>query len=139
MSISDPIADFITVIRNGVRAHKPTVEAPYSKMKADISRILSEEGFIEGWETFMVTNSKGNKFKQLKLSLRYADDLNRLSPLNHVSRISKPGRRVYVSRRELPRVRGGYGISILSTSQGVVSDKEARRLNVGGELLVKVW
>lgn len=139
MSISDPIADFITIIRNGVRSHKRVVETPYSKMKAEISRILAEEGFIDGWEIYVVTNHKGTKFKRLKVTLRYADDLNRLSPLNQVTRISKPGRRVYVSRRELPRVRGGFGVSILSTSHGVVSDKEARRLNVGGELLVRVW
>ena len=139
MSLSDPIADFITIIRNGVRARQPAVEAPYSRLKAEIARILAEEGFIEGWEQFEVTNHKGTKQKRLRISLRYADDLMRISPLNQVERISKPGRRVYVSRREIPKVRGGFGVNILSTSRGVVSDKDARRLNVGGELLVKVW
>lgn len=139
MSVSDPIADFITIIRNGVRSQKVAVESSFSNMKADICRILAEEGFIEGWEVFEVTNHKGNKFKRLRLALRYADDLNRLSPLNQLQRISTPGRRVYVGRRQLPRVRGGFGISILSTSRGVLSDKEARKHQVGGELLVKVW
>lgn len=139
MSISDPIADFITIVRNGVRSQKAHVESDYSKLKADICRVLAEEGFIDGWEVVEVTNQKGNKFKRLKLTLRYADDLNRISPLNQLERISKPGRRVYIGRRELPRVRGGFGISILSTSRGVLSDREARKRNVGGELLVKVW
>jgi small subunit ribosomal protein S8 len=139
MSVSDPIANFITVIRNGVRSQKTTVEVPYSKMNAAICRILAEEGFIEGWEMFEVTNQRGNKFKRLKLTLRYADDLNRISPINQLERVSKPGRRVYVSRREIPRVRGGYGLSILTTSKGVVSDKEARQQKVGGEVLVRVW
>jgi len=139
MSISDPIADFITIVRNGVRSQKTQVEAGFSKLKAEICRILAEEGFIEGWEVIEYTNEKGSRFKHLKLTLRYADDLNRISPLNQLERISKPGRRVYIGRRELPRVRGGYGISILSTSRGVLSDKEARQKNVGGELLVKVW
>jgi small subunit ribosomal protein S8 len=139
MSISDPIADFITIVRNGVRSQKTHVESGFSKLKADICRVLAEEGFIEGWEVIEVTNQKGTKFKRLKLTLRYADDLNRISPLNQLERISKPGRRVYIGRRELPKVRGGFGISILSTSRGVLSDREARKRNVGGELLVKVW
>ena len=139
MSVSDPIADFITIIRNGVRSQKVAVDCSFSNMKAEICRILAEEGFIEGWEVFEVTNHKGNKFKRLRVTLRYADDLNRLSPLNQLQRVSTPGRRVYVGRRQLPRVRGGFGISILSTSRGVLSDKEARKHQVGGELLVKVW
>lgn len=139
MSVSDPIADFLTIVRNGVRSQKSQVEVGYSKMKAEMCRILSEEGYIEGWEVTESVNHKGNRFKHLKLTLRYADDLNRISPLNQLERISKPGRRVYIGRRELPRVRGGYGISILSTSEGVLSDREARKRNVGGELLVKVW
>ena len=139
MSVSDPIADFITIIRNGVRSQKVAVDCSFSNMKAEICRILAEEGFIEGWEVFEVTNHKGNKFKRLRVTLRYADDLNRLSPLNQLQRVSTPGRRVYVGRRQLPRVRGCFGISILSTSRGVLSDKEARKHQVGGELLVKVW
>jgi small subunit ribosomal protein S8 len=138
MSVTDPIADFITVVRNGVRARKSTIEAPFSKIKAEICRILAEEGFIEGWEVFEATNPKGTMHKRLEVTLRYADELNRISPLGVLERISTPGCRVYVRRKELPKVRGGYGISILSTSHGVISDKEARRLNVGGELLVKV-
>lgn len=139
MSLSDPIADFITVIRNGVRNRKTDVESDYSKMKAAICRILAEEGFIEGWEEFEVTNHKGNKFKRLKVTLRYADELKTISPINQLERVSTPGRRVYVARKEMPRVRGGFGLSIVSTSRGVISDKEARRQNLGGELLVKVW
>jgi small subunit ribosomal protein S8 len=139
MSVSDPIADFLTIVRNGVRSQKSHVEVGFSRMKAELCRILAEEGFIEGWEVSESANHKGNKFQSIKVTLRYADDLNRISPLNQLERISKPGRRVYIGRRELPRVRGGYGISILSTSEGVLSDREARQKNVGGELLVKVW
>jgi len=139
MTLSDPIADLITVIRNGVAARKPVVDVPFSRLKTAIAKILAEEGFVEGWELFEVTNQKGTKLRRLRITLRYADDLRRISPLNRLERISKPGRRVYVGRRELPKVRGGYGLSILSTSRGVISDKDARKLNVGGELLVKVW
>ncbi len=139
MSQSDPIADFITIIRNGVRNRKATVTAPFSKMKASICKILSKEGFIEGWETLEFKNQKGSKFKQLKVTLRYADALKTISPLNQLVRVSKPGRRVYVRRKEIPRIRGGYGISIVSTSQGVISDSEARRRKLGGELMVSVW
>ena len=139
MSQSDPIADFITVIRNGVRNRKVTVDSAYSRMKASICQILAEEGFIEGWEQYEATNQKGNKFKMLKVTLRYADALKTISPINQLERISKPGRRVYVGRRQLPKVRGGFGVSIVSTSHGVVSDREARKRNLGGELLVKVW
>jgi small subunit ribosomal protein S8 len=139
MSVSDPVADFITVIRNGVRSRKPSVESPFSNMKASICKILSDEGFIDGWEVLEVTNHKGTKFKLLRVNLRYADELMRISPLNQLERVSKPGRRVYVSRRELPRVRGGFGLSILSTSHGVMSDKQARKQNLGGELLLQVW
>lgn len=139
MSQSDPVADFITVIRNGVRARKAFVESAHSNMKEAIAKILTDEGFIDGFEVLEVTNAKGSKFKRLRLHLRYADDLKRIGPLNQLERISSPGRRVYVGRREMPKVRGGYGLSILSTSRGVISDKQARKLNVGGELLVQVW
>ena len=139
MSQSDPIADFITIIRNGVRNRKATVEAPFSKMKASICKILAKEGFIEGWELLEIRNQKGSKFKRLKLTLRYADELMTVSPLNQLVRVSKPGRRVYVGRREIPRIRGGFGISIVSTSRGVISDSEARRRKLGGELMVSVW
>ncbi|MCB1186756.1 30S ribosomal protein S8 [bacterium] len=139
MSQSDPVADFITTIRNGVRTRKESVSAPFSGLKASISKILVDEGFVESWDVVETKNNKGNSFKQIKIVLRYADELRRVSPITQLERISRPGRRVYVRRMELPRVRGGYGISILSTSRGVISDKEARRNNVGGELLVKVW
>lgn len=139
MCQTDPIADFITVIRNGVSSRKASIEVEYSKMKASIADILASEGFIDGWEEVAFTSSKGNAFKRLKVNLRYADDLKRVSPLNALERVSKPGRRVYVNRQEIPRVRGGFGLSILSTSHGVLSDKDARKHNVGGELLVKVY
>jgi small subunit ribosomal protein S8 len=139
MSQSDPIADFITVIRNGVRSRKTAIEVPYSKMKEDISRILADEGFIDAWERTENVNHKGTRIPRLKLTLRYADDLRTISPINQVERISKPGRRIYVGKRELPRVRAGLGVSIVSTSQGVITDKEARSRNIGGEVLVKVW
>jgi small subunit ribosomal protein S8 len=139
MCQTDPIADFITVIRNGVSSRKASVEVEYSKIKASITEILEREGFIDSWEILDHTTAKGSVFKRLKLNLRYADDLKRVSPLNALERISKPGRRVYVNRQEIPRVRGGFGLSILSTSRGVLSDKDARKHNVGGELLVRVY
>jgi small subunit ribosomal protein S8 len=88
MSQSDPIADFITVIRNGVRSRKVNVEVPYSRIKADIAKILVSEGFIDGYEVFEVTNQKGTKFKQLRVSLRYADDLRTTGPINQLERVS---------------------------------------------------
>jgi small subunit ribosomal protein S8 len=139
MCQTDPIADFLTVIRNGVSSRKASIEVPYSKMKANIAKILADEGFIDGWEEVGHTTPQGSQFKKLKVSLRYADDLRRVSPLNELERISKPGRRVYVGRQELPKVRGGFGINILSTSRGVLSDKDARKFQVGGELLVRVY
>ena len=139
MCQTDPIADFITVIRNGVSSRKAAIEVPYSKIKANIAKILADEGFIDGWEEVAHATQQGSQLKRLKVNLRYADDLRRISPLSELERVSKPGRRVYVGRQELPRVRGGFGISILSTSRGVLSDKDARKFNVGGELLVKVY
>jgi len=139
MSQSDPIADFLTVIRNGVHSRKAAVEVPYSKMKSEIARILADEGFIDNFEVLHVQNQKGNKLPRLRLNLRYADSLRTVSPISTIERISSPGRRIYVGRRELPRVRGGLGLSILSTSKGVVSDKQARQNNLGGELLCKIW
>ena len=139
MSQSDPIADFITVIRNGVRSRKTQVEVPFSKIKAEIARILADEGFIDGWETFEVTNHKGNKFKYLRVALRYADELKTVSPISQLERISKPGRRVYTGHAELPKVQGGLGVAVVSTSQGVVTDRQARKLQVGGEVLCEIW
>lgn len=139
MCQTDPIADFITVIRNGVSSRKAAIEVPFSKIKANIAQILADEGFIDSWEEVAHTSQQGSAFKRLKVNLRYADDLRRVSPINELERVSKPGRRVYVGRQELPKVRGGFGISILSTSRGVLSDKDARKLQVGGELLVKVY
>lgn len=139
MSVSDPIADFITVIRNGVHSRKASVEAPYSRLKAEICKILAAEGFIDSFEQVETANPKGTKIRNIKVALRYADSLRTVSPITQLQRISSPGRRVYVGRGELPRVRGGLGISILSTSRGVISDRQARHENVGGELLVKVW
>src|SRR5438874_9996279 len=127
MSQSDPIADFITVIRNGVHSRKGFVETPYSRLKEQISRILAEEGFIDGYEKTEVVNHKGTRLPRLRIALRYADDLRTVCPINQLERISSPGRRIYVSRRALPRVRGGLGVSILSTSAGVLSDKAARQ------------
>jgi small subunit ribosomal protein S8 len=139
MSQSDPISDFLTVIRNGVHSRKAAVEVPYSRIKAEISRILADEGFIESFEVVDTTSDKGSRQQRLRIALRYADSLRTVSPINAIERISKPGRRVYVGRQELPRVRGGLGLSIISTSRGIVSDRQARQNNVGGELLCRVW
>jgi len=132
MSMSDPIADLLTRIRNAQRAGKRWVEVPSSNLKKRICLILKEEHFIRDF--ILVTD---NKQGMLRIFLSY--DQNSDSVIEGITRISRPGRRVYVAANNLPRVRGGLGIAILTTSKGVVSNKIARRLKVGGEILCHVW
>ena len=133
MSMSDPIADMLTRIRNANTAKHDTVDVPASKMKVAIADILVDEGFITKYD--IVDN--GN-FKDIRVTLKYGANKNE-KIISGIKRISKPGLRVYAGKDELPRVLGGLGIAIISTNQGIVTDKEARKLNVGGEVLAFVW
>jgi small subunit ribosomal protein S8 len=129
--ITDPIADFLTRLRNGNSARKPEILVPYSKMKAEIARILKQEGYISNYEV-----DTTGRFPQIKVIAKFA---NRISAITGLRRISKPGLRKYVGAGEIPRVLGGMGISILSTPRGIVTGREAKAQNVGGELLAYVW
>ena len=133
MSISDPIADMLTRIRNANTAKHDTVDVPSSKMKLAIADILLNEGYIKKLD---VVEDKG--FKNLHITLKYGADRND-KVITGLKRISKPGLRVYAGRDELPKVLGGLGIAIISTNQGVVTDKKARELQVGGEVLAFIW
>ena len=133
MTMSDPIADMLTRIRNANTAKHDTVDVPSSKMKLAIAQILLEEGYIKKYDIV----EEGN-FKIIRITLKYnADKTERI--ISGIKRISKPGLRVYAGKEDLPKVLGGLGIAIISTNQGVVTDKKARELQVGGEVLAFVW
>ena len=131
--MTDPIADMLTRIRNANTAKHDTVDVPSSKMKLAIAKILLDEGYIKSYD--LVDN--GN-FKDIHITVKYGKDKNE-KIISGLQRISKPGLRVYASKEELPKVLGGLGVAIISTNQGVVTDKEARKLGVGGEVLAFVW
>ena len=133
MTMSDPIADMLTRIRNANTAKHDTVDVPASKMKLAIAQILLDEGYIKNFEVI----ENGN-FKTIHITLKYGVDKND-KIITGIKRISKPGLRVYANKEELPQVLGGLGVAIISTNQGVITDKEARKLNVGGEVLAFVW
>ena len=133
MAMSDPIADMLTRIRNANTAKHDTVDVPASKMKIAIANILVDEGYIQKYDLV----EDGN-FKTLHITLKYGEDKND-KIISGIKRISKPGLRVYAGKEDLPRVLGGLGIAILSTNQGVITDKKARELGVGGEVLAFVW
>ena len=133
MTMSDPIADMLTRIRNANTAKHDTVDVPSSKMKLAIAQILLDEGYIKNFEVI----ENGN-FKTIHITLKYGADKND-KIITGIKRISKPGLRVYANKEELPRVLGGLGIAIISTNQGIVTDKKARELQVGGEVLAYVW
>ena len=133
MTMSDPIADMLTRIRNANTAKHDTVDVPSSKIKLAIAQILLDEGYIKSYD--LVDN--GN-FKDIHITLKYGKDKNE-KIISGLQRISKPGLRVYASKEELPKVLGGLGVAIISTNLGVVTDKEARKLGVGGEVLAFVW
>ena len=132
MTHSDPIADMLTRIRNALMVGRESVSVPSSKMKVAIAKILKEEGFISDYE--LVQNSPQD---QLRVQLRYHDKNEPV--INGLKRISKPGLRIYVEKREIPRFYGGRGLSIISTSQGLMTGQEAWRRGIGGELLCYVW
>jgi small subunit ribosomal protein S8 len=129
---SDPIADMLTRIRNAQTALHPETTMPSSKLKEEVARILSEEGFID---SYRVEDARVGR--ELTIRLRYDDE--RVPALTGLARVSKPGHRVYKGAEDVPRVRGGIGVAIVSTSDGVMTDREARLRNVGGEILCEVW
>ena len=134
MSMTDPIADMLTRIRNGIQSRHDRVELPASKLKVEIARILKTEGFISN---FKVVEEEGKPQASLRVYLKYSDDGE---PVIHgIERVSRPGRRVYRGKEEIPQVLGGLGLAIVSTSKGVLSGAEAVRTGVGGEVLCQVW
>ena len=133
MTMSDPIADMLTRIRNANTAKHDTVDVPSSKMKLAIADILLKEGYIAKYDVL-----DEGAFKTIRITLKYGADKNE-KIITGLKRISKPGLRIYAGSQEIPRVLGGLGIAILSTNQGVITDKEARKLHVGGEVLAFVW
>lgn len=130
-NLTDPIADFLTRLRNASRAGLSEVKAPYSKIKTEIARILKQEGYITDYEV-----DTTGKFPQLRVTSKI---VNRSPAITGLKRVSRPGLRKYVGATEVPRVLGGMGIAILSTPQGIVTGREAKKQNVGGELLAYVW
>ena len=131
MIMTDPIADMLTRVRNALQARHETVEIPANKEKVEIAKILKNEGFITDYTV------DGYVKNTITVTLKYGPNNEKV--FNGLKRISKPGLRVYAGKDELPRVLGGLGIAIISTNQGVVTDKEARKLNVGGEVLAYIW
>jgi small subunit ribosomal protein S8 len=137
MSVNDPIADMLTRIRNGVMASQSVVAMPHSNIKAEIARILKEEGFVEGYE---VVDGEKAFMKTLRVKLKYVGERRqKASVITGLERISRPGRRVYTHKTDIPWVLAGMGIAILSTPKGVMTGQRARQLGIGGELLCKVW
>lgn len=128
---TDPIADFLTAIRNANTARKTDVTIPSSKIKVEIARVLKAEGFIDDYAV-----APDEKQGRITVTLRYVD---RERIINNIKRVSKPGRRIYLGKAEIPRVQGGLGISIISTPRGVLTDREAKRAGVGGEILAQVY
>jgi small subunit ribosomal protein S8 len=133
MTMSDPIADMLTRIRNANTAKHDTVDIPYSKIKFSIAQILLDEGYVKSVD--LVENGS---FKDIRVTLKYGADKND-KIITGLKRISKPGLRVYANKEQVPKVLDGLGIAILSTNQGVVTDKKARELQVGGEVLAFIW
>ena len=130
-TVTDPIADFLARVRNGVRAQKPEVLIPYSKIKAEVARIFKEEGYISDYSV-----DTSGAYPRIKVINKLVD---RSSAIAGLKRVSRPGLRRYVGADEIPRVLGGMGVAILSTSRGILSGREARKQKVGGELLAYVW
>jgi len=134
MSMTDPIADMLTRIRNGIQSRHDRVEMPHSKLKVEVAKILKSEGFISNYK---VVEEDGKPQPSLRVYLKYSEDGE---PVIHgIERVSRPGRRVYRGKAEIPQVLGGLGLAIVSTSRGVLSGAEAARTGVGGEVLCQVW
>ena len=131
MNLTDPVADMLTRIRNAAKSKHSTVDVPYSKVKEEIAKILLSEGFIADSEII-----ENGTHKNIRITLKYRDSK---SVIQGLKRISKPGLRIYAEKEELPRVLNGLGIAIISTSKGIVTDKVARNLGVGGEVMAYIW
>ena len=132
--MTDPIADMLTRIRNAVRIERPVVQMPHSKVKRGVAEVLKREGYIWDWHE---QEAEGAPGKELSIDLKYGPNGERV--IRHLKRVSKPGRRVYSRANALKPILNGLGISIISTSRGVVSDREARQKNLGGEVLCELW
>jgi small subunit ribosomal protein S8 len=138
MTVNDPISDMLTRIRNGVMIGQATVAMPRTKIKSEIARILKEEGFIEGFEE--VETEENGKQAVLRVKLKYVGERRARKPvITGLERVSRPGRRVYTQKQDIPWVLSGMGISILSTPKGIMTGQRARQVGVGGEILCKVW
>ncbi len=130
--LTDPVADMLTRIRNASSARHPSVDAPASRIKVELARLMKEEGFILDYEL-----AKENEHSIIRIKLKYAE--NRKAVISGIRRISKPGLRVYADKESVPKVLGGLGVAILSTSKGMLTDKQARKEKVGGEVLCYIW
>lgn len=135
MSMTDPVADFLTRVRNGLHAQRQDVLIPSSRFKRDLARILTDEGYINSYEE--IPPSAGKPGGEIKVTLKYTGD--RVPVISGLERVSRPGRRTYVDHAHIPRVQGGMGTAIISTSRGVMTGHEARRRQVGGEVVARVW
>jgi small subunit ribosomal protein S8 len=135
MSMTDPIADFLTRVRNAIHAAHETVEIPASTLKSELARILAEQGYIEAWSVGAAPD--GGPGQSIQITLKYTDD--RRSAISGLRRVSRPGRRTYVDAKHIPTVLGGMGTSIVSTSHGMITGNDARAAGVGGEVLAQVW
>jgi len=132
MSMTDPIADMLTRVRNASSARHSTVEIPASRMKAEIARLMTEQGYIVGYET-----KKGEQGDVIVVELKYGKNRERV--ISGIKRVSKPGRRIYAKKEKLPKVLGGLGTAIISTSRGLVTSAEAQKLGLGGEVICFIW
>jgi small subunit ribosomal protein S8 len=135
MSMTDPIADFLTRIRNGILAAHETVEIPASGLKTEMARILTEQGYLESYE--VVPGRPGAAGDRILVTIKYTDE--RVSVISGLKRVSRPGQRTYVDSKHIPKVLGGMGTAIVSTSQGVMTGHQARSAGVGGEVVAHVW
>ena len=135
MSMTDPIADFLTRIRNGIQAAHEVVEMPSSKLKVELARILREQGYIAGYE--VTDRADGGAGQTLHIHLKYTEA--RVSVISGLKRVSRPGRRTYADAKHLPKVLGGMGTAIVTTSQGVMTGHDARKAGIGGEVVAQVW
>ena len=135
MSMTDPIADFLTRIRNAIHAARETVDIPSSKLKVEMARILQEQGYIDGYDIEAPTPERPAEL--IRVRLKYTE--SRQSAISGLQRVSRPGQRHYAPATEIPKVQGGMGTTIVSTSRGVMTGHDARRAGVGGEIVAKVW
>ena len=132
MQLTDPVADMLSRIKNALKERKATVDVPHSALKESIAKVIAAEGYVGNFETM----SRGTH-KILRIRLKYDD--KKMPLISDLERVSKPGRRYYVNSVRIPKVLGGFGVSVLSTSKGIMTDYQARREKIGGELLLKVW